>query len=64
MRGINIEFQLKLYVPLQNIYQTSSKGLIFLINGLLKLGIKISDVCLKFETNVSEHKTISNDLET
>ena len=27
-------------------------------------GIKILDVCLKFETNVSEHKTISNDLKT
>ena len=27
------------------------------INGLLKLGIKISNVYLKYETNVSEHKT-------
>ena len=34
------------------------------MNGLLKSGIKISEVCVKFETNVSEHKTKSNGLET
>ena len=34
------------------------------INGLLEPGIKISKVYLKFETNVSEHKTMSNGLET
>ena len=34
------------------------------IHGLLKPGIKIPEVCLEFETNISEHKTMSNSLET
>ena len=34
------------------------------LNGLLKPGIKIPEVCLEFETNISEHKTMSNSLET
>ena len=34
------------------------------INGLLNPGIKISNACLKFKTNVLEHKTTSNGLET
>ena len=33
------------------------------INGLLRPGIKISDLCLKFKTNVSKHQILSNGLE-
>ena len=49
---------------LYKLYKLRGKEFRRKIKDLLKPGIKISDVCLKFETNVSEHKTILNDLET